>query len=319
MDDGRLDAGILQQRPWDLYAGRRDLGGHDLGFRIRYRNFQSSHSNRNMVRLEFYVGEIPNNWIADANKTCSYSNDGCLIRIARDEPFCGTTSPGCYHLQSVMAHEFGHWAGLQHAQSDPLPASDARVPIMRTPFYFSEARRGMRADDISGFQLARYQQPFGFFANSSFDFGPLIHGDAGFNPPAFGWGFRPSPTVGSMTRYCAAGAHTGPCYVEFNGNGSPSASVYQDLWNWSWLYDNISIEVYVRNPAGVASSATIALWRLSDGAPVRQHLCELPANSAWTLCNFPPPTIAPPARVRFEIYNNGVTNLRVDSARMTGP
>ena len=237
-----------------------------------------------------------------AHLGCNTNSTGCEMMIDSSEAWHASTSAppsNRVDLLSVLTHEFGHWVGLDH--SSDRPSTHATEPTMFDTIKMGTShQRSVAQDDVNSFLRTRTSG--NFVANWGYE-----------ADLAFGWKFRPSATGGSMTRYCNdhTGAKYGACFVEFNGAGSASASVYQDIV-YSHRSEYLYYRAWVRNRDTVTRTVTVALWDL-DRNRSENVRCSIPPGQ-WVECRTSKAIYIPSTtrRIRFEVYGPGPRNLDVD-------
>lgn len=194
-----------------------------------------------------------------------------------------------------------------------MPSSDPVRPSLFPIFNPGEMRRSLRSDDASSLKISRGGSYINMVANSSFE----------FDQPFSGWRLLNGPGGGNVARYCS-GSVDQACFLQFNGNGSAGASIYQDMadfigpgpensppWhvNQTW-----SPSVMAAAPGG-SGRITVAVFFLNTGGGL-SRACNITATSSR--CSAP--SFRQPAGntlIRLQVYNEITGNVNIDDLRLS--
>ncbi|HEV8624436.1 MAG TPA: matrixin family metalloprotease [Acidimicrobiia bacterium] len=303
----------------------------------------------------FAKPSLPNNAIANAYLGCKETiacdiNFSLAYRWNTTDDFRGdavgcnpATTGNCWiDFRTVALHEIGHWLGLRHSLDVPgtdgqvsWPGATNGMPSMdQTGTDYGEKRRAVRQDDANGLKVARrgVTNYTNMVANPTYEANWKTgqpNGNYGpWDSKFFGWNFWGSPAGGSWMPYCNDPwpAEDGSCFIEFNGNGQPGASFYQDIADYqgpgedgtpSWdVGHQLDARISVRNRTGGPATIGFAAWYLNSGGGPGQNTV-IPADGQWHTILVSFGVFTPPnsnTYIRFQVYNQTAGNIDIDDA-----
>ncbi len=262
---------------------------------------------------------------------CNNQADSCLMYLNTAQPFyfqAGAPPYNDYTLQGTIAHEMGHWIGMDHSgvnnsctnepQADGgdgcgfYSVDDAHHSVMQPLNYLGDATDvSYGCDDIQGFLQARFGYYQNALANPSFECG------GGPDNPGLCWHYRSGTNGGSATDYdVAPGAESYNWWVEFNGYNS---SLQQDMWLHGPTTNFQHIRFWLRDRSSTTwVPAVIAVWNLDTYQVISNTSFSVPPDNTWHYYNVYNVTIPNDTPIRIELYNDSYINLDADSGEM-GP
>ena len=153
-------------------------------------------------------------------------------------------------------------------------------------------------------------QIYEFTTNTNYDFDGAQLVNDGLSNASFGEGnfnsWQTLPVTGgsmNVAAYKNSAAHDGSWYGESN-TSTAGGSVLQDVAVTTQPGQSYSFSIWIRSPAGVPVSGTVALWGL--GGTTENGLTNFTVGSAWTLVTAP-----------LDVSQSGHTELRAQIYEFT--
>lgn len=291
-------------------------------------NYVCNQQNPIQIDTEYLPGSTE---LAHANIGCNNQGSTCTMYVNTWQAFYFQAGAPPYYLetlQGTIAHEMGHWLGMDHSGvndtcANEPPANggdgcnwysvdDGAHPVMHPINNAGDATEiSYSCDDIQGFLQARWGYYQNGLANPSFEYG------GGPGNPGTCWHYRPGTNGGSATDYnVAPGAQSYSWWVEYNGYDS---SLQQDMWVNGPTTTFQHVRFWLRNRSTTTwVPAVTAVWNLATGSLIASTSYSVPPDNTWHYYNLYNVTVPNDSPIRIELYNNSYINLDVDSGEI-GP